>query len=245
MLGECDHWDQESENDQDWAFVHCFGDFETASLREPRPLTLRDGKGEYILVRMVASYVSFHRRVSIWPLPSERRSFLKMSNFPLKFHNSHDMSQKQGSYYFSLSILLYAMISGVLIFSVVAAGLQANGSFSPDEDLGTTLMPLCLGLGIINIFMSDFLFKQQVKQISAEQPLYTRQSKFRSAFILRLALLEGAALFCIVVYLLSGHWLTLLGGLLLIGWMAFNRPTMAALKKYLFLTKAEETEMFG
>lgn len=164
----------------------------------------------------------------------------------MKFHNTAlQMSQKQGSYYFSLTILLYAMISGVLIFSVIAAGLQANGSMSPNEDLGNILVPLCLGLGIMNIFMSDFLFKQQVKRISAEQPLYTRQTTFRSAFIVRLALLEGAALFCVVVYLLTGHWLTLLGGLLLIGWMAFHRPTMAVLKKYLFLTSAEETEMFG
>lgn len=155
------------------------------------------------------------------------------------------MSQKQGSYYFSLTILLYAMISGVLIFSVVAAGLQANGSMSPDEELGKVLVPLCLGLGIINLFVSDFLFKQQVKRISAEQPLYTRQSTFRTAFIIRLALLEGAALFCTVVYMLTGHWLTLLGSFLLIGWMAFNRPTMAVLKKYLFLSGAEETEMFG
>lgn len=155
------------------------------------------------------------------------------------------MSQKQGSYYFSLTILLYAMISGVLIFSVVAAGLQANGSMSPDEELGNILVPVCLGLGIINLLMSDFLFKQQANRISAEQPLYTRQSTFRSAFIVRLALLEGAALFCTVVYLLTGHWLTLLGALLLIGWMAYNRATMAVLTKYLFLTKEEAVEMFG
>lgn len=155
------------------------------------------------------------------------------------------MSQKQGSYYFSLTILHYVMILGVLIFCLIAAGLQANGKFSPNESLGEILVPLSIGVALGGVFLSDFLFKKEVANISGDHPLYTRQQIFSKAFLVRLALVEGPALFCTVTYLLTGAWIALLGSLLLIGWMAFKRPTMAVLKKYLFLTKEEETEMFG
>lgn len=152
---------------------------------------------------------------------------------------------KQGSFYFALNILFYAMVTGVILFALVAAFLVTSEQFLTDPSLGKILVPVAVVLAGSNVFLSDLLFKNQVKRINKTQPLYTRQSTYRSGFILMMALLEGAALFAIVTYLLSGSIIAMLSAAAVWGWMTLNRPSVDSLKKYLHLSSEEEMQMFG
>ena len=152
---------------------------------------------------------------------------------------------KQGSYYFTLNILFYAMMAGVIIFAVVAAFLVRSGNMAVDESLGEIMLPLAIGLAGVNIFISDMLFKNQMKRINRDQPLYSRQETYRGGFILKVALLEGAALFAIVTYLLTGSPYAIITASAVMGFMAIARPSVDSMRKYLLLSQEEETEMFG
>lgn len=152
---------------------------------------------------------------------------------------------KQGSFYFTLNILFYAMIAGVILFALVAAYLVTSGQFQTNESLGELMIPIAGVLAASNIFISDMLFKNQMKRIHESQPLYSRQSTYRGGFILKMALLEGAALFAIVTYLLTGSSIAMIAAAVVWGWMAINRPSLDSMKKYLHLSSEEEVEMFG
>lgn len=154
------------------------------------------------------------------------------------------MKQAQGSYYFQLNILFFALILGAIVFALIAA-LVIQTSVEPSEDLSKILVPLSIGYGIIAAFLGDFLFRKKLNTIQKEQSLEIRQITFRSAFAIHLAILEGAALFGIVTFALTGSQLALLCALGVIGWMGMNRPSIAKLEKHLFLSSAEKEQMFG
>lgn len=152
---------------------------------------------------------------------------------------------KQGSFYFTLNILFYAMVAGVILFALVAAYLVTSGEFQTDQSLSELMVPLAGVLAASNIFISDMLFKNQMKRIHESQPLYARQSTYRGGFILKMALLEGAALFAIVTYLLTGSNIAMIAAAVVWGWMALNRPSVDNMKKHLHLSSEEEVDMFG
>ncbi|MDP5169422.1 MAG: hypothetical protein NWR72_04205 [Bacteroidia bacterium] len=154
------------------------------------------------------------------------------------------MEQKQGTYYFQLNILFFAMMAGAFMLALVAA-LVLKSSETTNPELENILVPLCVLWAVGAVVAADRLVRKQLSHIRQDQPLETRQATFRSAFILQLALLEGAALFAIVSYMLTGSTLAIITGIALIGWMSVNRPSIARLEKYLMLTSDEKEALFG
>ncbi len=155
------------------------------------------------------------------------------------------MSQQQGSYYLQLNTLAYALMGGVLIFALGAAFIESQGGMQMDTSLGNIFVSLSIGLGLVSGVSADVLFRKRVETIRPDQPLYTRKERFRTATIMHLAFLEGAALFGIVAFMVSGATIPMVVAIVLLGWMTLNRPSVSRLEKFMHLTEEEKPEVFG
>ncbi|MEM6343768.1 MAG: hypothetical protein AAF927_07800 [Bacteroidota bacterium] len=120
------------------------------------------------------------------------------------------MSITSKSYFSSLNILFYAMAGGQAIFLMVAFYLRSQGEMGPeDEDLGQLFLIVAAVLLASTQLASRFLIGKRLEAIR-KLGLKSKMNQYRGVFILRLALLEGPALFCIVAYLVTGNfWLML------------------------------------
>jgi len=129
-----------------------------------------------------------------------------------------------------LDIIFYALIMGQLLFAIVVVYLIFSGPLVMQQAaplLGeqTDLM-LVAAYALGMIFMSRFMNSTRSKSISAARKSGLNLfGHYRSTVIIRLALLEGAALFIIVLTLVTANPQLLL--LLLPLWYAFyiSRPS--------------------
>ena len=128
------------------------------------------------------------------------------------------MSVTSKSYFTGLNILFYAMASGQAIFLIVAFYLRSQGEMGPeDEELGQIFLIVAAAVLVSTQLASRFVIGKRLEAIRS-LGLRKKMDQYRGVFILRMALLEGPALFCIVAYLVSGNfWLMVCGiGLLIL-----------------------------
>ncbi len=149
------------------------------------------------------------------------------------------MANKQPSFFIQLNTLFYAMMAGAFLFALAATFLQESFAAESDEALGNWLPALAIGWAVSSAFAADFLFKKKLEGIRADQPLGARQDLFRAAFIMKIAFLEGAALFCITAFLITGSTWALVAGIGALGWMSLNRPSLTLLQDAMKLSPAE------
>jgi hypothetical protein len=97
-------------------------------------------------------------------------------------------------------------------------------------------------VALSSFIASNFIFKQLLNNIAQKNTLREKLMAYQSALIVRYALLEGASLFGIVCYLLTGNLLFLLisGGLVL--YFVTIRPTKSSIQNDLNLSYEDQTE---
>ena len=123
-----------------------------------------------------------------------------------------------------LSIIHLALCSGVFIFGIIMFSKMKSTEIILDDsaDIFKYIIP---SAAIIAFFLSNFLFKSQLNSISENAELKEKLIKYQSASIIKYAVLEGVALFSIVIYTSTNNFLYLLiaSGLLL--YLILQRPT--------------------
>lgn len=91
---------------------------------------------------------------------------------------------------------------------------QLKGQEIDSEDLVYLIVPIAA------FFLSNFMFKSQLKQVDSKASLEENFPAYQTASIIRLAILEGAAFF---ILLMKPD--LLIFGILIILYLAFLRPT--------------------
>lgn len=109
-------------------------------------------------------------------------------------------------YFKGINIVYYALISGVLIFLLIALFLKYTNNFAIDDIFSiNTIKIVFLFFLIAGIVGSHFIFSNKLKTINQRNnDLLIKTAEYRSVLIIRYALLEGAAFFSIIGYLLTG-----------------------------------------
>lgn len=82
-----------------------------------------------------------------------------------------------------------------------------------------------IGIPVAAFVMSNFLFKNQLKQVDKSKPLEENLPIYQTASIMRWALLEGAAISIVVL-----KPELILFGILVIAYIIFLRPTEQSIK---------------
>ena len=137
----------------------------------------------------------------------------------------------------SIQILHAAMFMGVVMMLIIlkyVLGIE-------DRSEGDYLFAMVgIGLAVSSLVLGQFMYTQKIDAIKKEQlPVMERLEQYRAAFIMRLALLEGPALFCLVLHFLNGDPLLFYTCLFMIIMLAFARPLAAKIMEELGLRRED------
>ncbi len=139
-----------------------------------------------------------------------------------------------------LSIVFYALIIGLVFFALVSFYLQQNNFGKTEMNIFKYIVPIF----IYGAFRGgSILFKKQVNNAIPKTDLLEKLILYRSALIVKYALLEGAAFFAIVAYLLTGEVLHLaLAGISILAFL-FSIPSIAKTENDLELNQDERQKI--
>jgi len=127
----------------------------------------------------------------------------------------------------SNSILFYALITGVIMFLVIIIALiKFAGNFSKvDDSFGRILLITASVIATICLIAAFLNYKKVMSQILPGSPLAERSNIYRSGLIRFSALCEGAALFSVIGFFLTGDFRFVLIIAILLLAMLSKRPT--------------------
>ncbi len=107
-------------------------------------------------------------------------------------------------------IIWVALIMGMLFFAAISVFLVTSGGVKINQiEQFTTLIYIVPSFAIMSVFAGFFMFKKKLTAIREKTDVITKISEYHAALIIRWALLEGAAFFSIVSYLLTGNYILL------------------------------------
>ena len=141
-----------------------------------------------------------------------------------------------------LNIVFYALISGVLIFFLIThLNFQSNENIpSLDTELALIFNYLVPFICIIQGGLSIFIFDIQMKKMPKQQNLQDKIQHYFRSKVMQWALLEGAAIFCVISYFLTGFPMYALWCILMIMLLAFHKSSLSNFTKYATLTHQEQ-----
>jgi len=125
----------------------------------------------------------------------------------------------------TLPIIHIALLLGQVLFCIVVFTTQKQ---TPKFNISTTADPFLFVvpvMAIASFATSNFLFRQQLTIAAGKPTVAQKIQSYQAASIVRFALLEGASLFGIVTYLLTGNLLFISISGLIILYFIFIRPT--------------------
>ncbi len=140
-----------------------------------------------------------------------------------------------------ITIIHLALLAGQVLFGIIAvAVLHPAAGNRQNDKVFTYLVPL---IAIVAVGISMFLFTQLIKKAIAQPTLQAKMTAYQTALIACYAPLEGASLFGIVAYIITGNLLYLLVSALLIARFVTIRPTVAKTGEDLKLSYDEQQEL--
>ena len=147
----------------------------------------------------------------------------------------------QNSFLKTMRVIFFALLAGQIIFMAVAFfTVNNNPPQSQSDDLFNIIVPVAIGLGL---FMSSLLFKQMLAKIKKDDSFEQKLEAYRSALIIRYALLEVPSIFSTVVYLFSGNIIFLaFSGVMILAFL-MNMPSRDKATQDLNLSSIEADKL--
>lgn len=145
----------------------------------------------------------------------------------------------------AITVFFYAMILGLLSFSVIVFGLNMlEPPAINDESLARIFFIVALIIMAVSFTAATYLYKKRMAAArSQELNLIDKLTIYRSVLILYLALCEGPGLFAVITYFLTGYkpMLFLIAVNLLT--MLLKRPEKSKIFNELELNSSEQSEL--
>jgi len=108
-------------------------------------------------------------------------------------------------YFRTLQIIHLALIAGLLFFGLLAVFLINSGEFIVElKELKKTFFILVPVFVIGGYLGGRILFKKSMETAGKKESLPEKMADYRSALIVKYALLEGPSMLAIIAYLLTG-----------------------------------------
>lgn len=155
------------------------------------------------------------------------------------------VSSTPGEMLRAIKILFYTLIAGMIMFTVIVFALNFLQEPSlTDKSVARILFTAVLFIAAASLTAAANLYK---KRITAAQsfglPLVEKLNIYRAALIVYLALCEGAGLFAVIVYFLTGNKLLLAVIALVLLAMLLKRPEKQRIFNELQLDSKEQMEL--
>lgn len=141
----------------------------------------------------------------------------------------------------TLSILFLALLGGISVFAAITiAQLLTSPGEKSDPGAFTYVVPVIL---IACVLLSTILFKNNLKKINPNGMLRKKLEAYQQAYLMRLALLEGAGLFAITVLFITRQDIFLWYAVIAMLIMIINRPVPARIAIELQLNDREKRQL--
>ncbi len=144
-----------------------------------------------------------------------------------------------GAYFKSIKIVHLALVIGVVFFTLISVFLQFNGFGTVGHELTNILLIVVPIIALVGVFASAFLFKKKLNGINGRSNLKEKMEDYRSALIVKLALIEGPSFFTIIAFLLTGNYIFLGIAVMLIIVFLIYKPSQTKFINDLELTNKE------
>lgn len=127
----------------------------------------------------------------------------------------------------AIQVVYSSLIIGPLLFLIVSIFLISQGGAFVTDDVNFMNMMLLVALimSVLTITTGIIIFKSRMKAISPDAEVKEKIIVYRATMIIRAALMEGAAFFSIVCFLLFGHYVFFVIALVCLGIMLVFFPT--------------------
>ncbi len=135
-------------------------------------------------------------------------------------------TNNNGGSFKAMNILHLGLLGGLFLFAVVSLYLVYTGSFPPSmQDNEQLLQVGALALAGLGIFFGNRIFKSRMLAIQDMPTAKEKIAFYQTANIVRWALIEGAALFSIICFMLTANYAFLALAVALIILLMVLKPT--------------------
>jgi hypothetical protein len=126
------------------------------------------------------------------------------------------MEWTSGSYFKSIKVVHAALVIGVVLFLLITVVLDLNGFASGDEEIRMALLLVASVFTFGGVFAGNYIFKKRISIIREKTNLREKMDDYRSALIVKWALIEGPAFLAVVAFMLTGDLIFFGIGVLLV-----------------------------
>jgi len=129
------------------------------------------------------------------------------------------------NYFQILNIIFIALLSGQTIYFFVGLFMIQSGNIDGFGGLNTIFMFITPVVVLSSILISKFIYTKQVTEFDKSLSLEKKLVSYRTANIIRLALLEGANIFSVSIMIITANYFFAALFIVVIVLFFFNRPT--------------------
>ena len=129
------------------------------------------------------------------------------------------------NYFQTLNIIFIALLSGQTIYFFVVLFMIQSGNIDGFGGLNTIFMFITPIVVLASILASKFIYTKQVTEFDKSLSLEDKLVSYRTANIIRLALLEGANIFNISIMIITANYFFAALFIIIIALFFINKPT--------------------
>ncbi len=143
----------------------------------------------------------------------------------------------------SLQIVHLALVAGLIVMTALIVFLNMQRVNREQIDEAVPFIVVGAVSALLNLLLSKIVFSKQVSSVKTLQSLDDKLYRFRQAFLTKMALLEGAGIFNVIVTFLTGSYITLAFALVIVIAMYFQKPTKFSVTEALGLSPDESARL--
>jgi len=138
---------------------------------------------------------------------------------------SNENSSILKNFFQTLNVIFIALLSGQTIYFVVGIFLIQSGNIDGFGGMNTIFMFITPVVVLSSIIASKFIYSKQAAEFDKSLSLENKLVSYRTANIIKLALLEGANIFNISIMIITANYFFVALFIIIIALFLFNRPT--------------------
>ncbi len=142
-------------------------------------------------------------------------------------------------------IIWIALLIGQTSFLVICLVLMSIGNLEYNTALQDIFIIIGIFFPMILIFISLKIFNQRIANIDKSKSLFEKLTEYRTASIIRWAMVEGCVFINLVFFIAAGNQYNLLVGILILGYFGFNAPTKSKIASSLQLDQKETDALYS
>jgi hypothetical protein len=129
------------------------------------------------------------------------------------------------NFFKTLDAVFFTLLSGQIIYFIVGLFIIQSGELKGFGGLNTIFMFMTPVVVLSCIFASRFIYNKQVTEFDKSLPLENKMASFRTANIIKLALLEGANIITVSIMIITANYFFAALFVAVIVLVFFNKPS--------------------